>query len=261
MRHYEPTRYLCRSRGLTWSRLSESNRRPSHYESTRPATYASTAALSPAETHLPRDGTTVSALHQLQPNCNRPDPVGFARTDTKSHVTPRGSRLNRPSRPVRLGPPSIELRKRPETRLDENAYAASVGGLLDIIRSLDDELDTVVLVGHNPGLEGLAETLIGDWVHLPTSALAVIELNGPWRSAGHVRGLLTRPGAHRRTEKGLMRSHQRWLTPPVTREAPRQANATGSRCVCSPRLVWVDACGRGLQVVSLTRGHGWPPVV
>ncbi len=89
---------------------------------------------------------------------------------------------------------SAELGERPRTRHDEGAYAASVGELLDIIRGLGEELGTVVLVGHNPGLEGLAETLIGDWVPLPTSGLAVIELDGAWRSAGRARGLLRAAG-------------------------------------------------------------------
>jgi len=87
-----------------------------------------------------------------------------------------------------------ELGERPKTRHDESAYAASVGELLDIIRSLSEGLGTVILVGHNPGLEGLAETLIGDWIPLPTSALAVIELDGPWRSAGRAPGLLQTAG-------------------------------------------------------------------
>ena len=89
---------------------------------------------------------------------------------------------------------SAELGERPKTRHDENAYAASGGELLDIIRSLGDELGTVILVGHNPGLEDLAETLVGDRTPLPTSALAVIELDGPWRSAGRAPGLLHAAG-------------------------------------------------------------------
>jgi phosphohistidine phosphatase len=89
---------------------------------------------------------------------------------------------------------AAELGERPATRHDADAYAASVSELLDIIRRLGEELDTVVLVGHNPGLEGLAETLVGDWVALPTSALAVIELDGSWRSAGRLRGLLRAAG-------------------------------------------------------------------
>jgi phosphohistidine phosphatase len=89
---------------------------------------------------------------------------------------------------------SAELGERPATRHVEDAYAASVGELLDIIRSLGEELDTVLLVGHNPGLEGLAESLTGDWVPLATSALAVIELDDPWRSAGRAPGRLLAAG-------------------------------------------------------------------
>lgn len=89
---------------------------------------------------------------------------------------------------------SAEFGERPYTRHDEDAYAASVVGLLDIIRSLGDELRTVVLVGHNPGLEGLAERLVGDRVPLSTSALAVIDLDGPWRRAGRAYGLLRATG-------------------------------------------------------------------
>ena len=89
---------------------------------------------------------------------------------------------------------SAELDERPETRHDQDAYAASEGELLDIVRSLGEALGTVVLVGHNPGLEGLAETLSGESVPLPTSALAVIEIDGPWRSAGRAPGLLRAAG-------------------------------------------------------------------
>lgn len=89
---------------------------------------------------------------------------------------------------------SAELGERPKTRHDDDAYAASVGELLDIVRGLGEELGTVVLVGHNPGLEGLTETLTGGWVPLPTSALAVVELGGPWRSAGRSPGVLRAAG-------------------------------------------------------------------
>jgi phosphohistidine phosphatase len=89
---------------------------------------------------------------------------------------------------------SVELGERPETRHDEDAYAASVGELLDIVRSLDEELGTDVLVGHNPELEDLAEIIIGDWTPLPTSALAVIELDGPWSSAGRAPWMLRAAG-------------------------------------------------------------------
>jgi phosphohistidine phosphatase len=89
---------------------------------------------------------------------------------------------------------SAELEQPPQTRHDDAAYAASVGELLNIVRHLDEALGTVVLVGHNPGIEDLAGTLTGDRVPMPTSALAVIELTTTWDRAGRVRGLLRAAG-------------------------------------------------------------------
>ncbi len=87
-----------------------------------------------------------------------------------------------------------ELEQPPKTRYDDNVYAASVGELLITVRHLDEALNTVVLVGHNPGIEDLAETLTGDSVPMPTSALAVIELTPTWDGAGRVRGVLRAAG-------------------------------------------------------------------
>jgi len=89
---------------------------------------------------------------------------------------------------------SDELEQPPRTRHDDDAYAASVSELLDIVRHLDEALGTVVLVGHNPGIENLAETLTGESLPMPTSALAVIELTSTWDGAGRVRGLLRAAG-------------------------------------------------------------------
>jgi phosphohistidine phosphatase len=89
---------------------------------------------------------------------------------------------------------SEELDQPPNTHYDHAAYAAPVGEFLDIVRSLDEALGTVVLVGHNPGIEDLAETLTGDRVPMPTSALAVIELKSTWDGAGRVLGLLRAAG-------------------------------------------------------------------
>jgi phosphohistidine phosphatase len=79
---------------------------------------------------------------------------------------------------------SAELDDPPETRLDDQVYAASGATLLRLVQGLPDDLDTVVLVGHNPGLEDLVETLTGRWVPMPTSALAVVGITGGWPAAG-----------------------------------------------------------------------------
>jgi phosphohistidine phosphatase len=89
---------------------------------------------------------------------------------------------------------SEQLDRPPKTRHDDDAYAASVDELLDIVRSLDEALDTVVLVGHNPGIEELAEALTAGRVPMPTSALAVIELDSTWEGAGPAHAYLRTAG-------------------------------------------------------------------
>ena len=58
--------------------------------------------------------------------------------------------------------------------------------MLDLVRSVPDTVESVLLVGHNPGTEMLAAALSGDGppetVHLmgakfPTAGLAIIELS------------------------------------------------------------------------------------
>jgi phosphohistidine phosphatase len=79
---------------------------------------------------------------------------------------------------------SAELATSPPVRFEERAYAASYGALLGLVRELPDDLGTVVLVGHNPGIEDLVSTLTGTVVPMPTSAVAVLTLPGPWSEAG-----------------------------------------------------------------------------
>jgi len=80
---------------------------------------------------------------------------------------------------------SAELDVPPQTRIDDRVYAASGSGLLTVVRELSDDLDTVVFVGHNPGMADLVSLLTGEWVPMPTSALAVIAVTGSWSTAGH----------------------------------------------------------------------------
>jgi phosphohistidine phosphatase len=80
---------------------------------------------------------------------------------------------------------SAELAAPPPTRFDERVYGATASELLAVLRELDEDESTAILVGHNPGLEDLASTLTGRSVPMPTSALAVMNLDGPWSTAGH----------------------------------------------------------------------------
>jgi len=78
---------------------------------------------------------------------------------------------------------AAELADAPEARLDDRVYAATERELLDVVRELSDDLHSVVLVGHNPGLEDLLARLTGRWRPMPTSALAVIGISGGWADA------------------------------------------------------------------------------
>lgn len=87
-----------------------------------------------------------------------------------------------------------ELDAPPEMRLDERLYAASAGQLLGVVRELPDEFHTVVVVGHNPGIEQLVARLTGQEIPMPTSAVAVIALPGSWATAGDTPATLRTSG-------------------------------------------------------------------
>ena len=87
-----------------------------------------------------------------------------------------------------------EFAHTPPIQVDDAVYAASSGELMGVVRALPGSVRTVVLVGHNPGLENLAGALAGRPVSLPTSALAVIGWDGPWSSAGRVPAALLSHG-------------------------------------------------------------------
>ncbi len=70
-----------------------------------------------------------------------------------------------------------------ETKVDEALYGASEPELLAHLKALPEEVGSVMLIGHNPGLEDLALALASDGAGLarmrekyPTAALATIDL-------------------------------------------------------------------------------------
>lgn len=74
----------------------------------------------------------------------------------------------------------------PEVRTDERVYAAWGRDLVDLVRELPAAAATVVLVGHNPGLEELVAELTGEGVELPTSAVAVLGFDAGWQGDARV---------------------------------------------------------------------------
>ncbi|MFI7674938.1 SixA phosphatase family protein [Actinophytocola sp. NPDC049390] len=67
-----------------------------------------------------------------------------------------------------------------EVRYDERVYAASHQDLMSVVDEVPDDLGTVALVGHNPGLSELVGVLTGEPVELKTSAIAVVSWRGGW---------------------------------------------------------------------------------
>jgi phosphohistidine phosphatase len=75
---------------------------------------------------------------------------------------------------------TAELKAR--IKYDDRIYEASPQILLQVVAEVDNKHESVMLVGHNPGIEGFIRYLTGKTVQMPTAALAVIELNvKSWR--------------------------------------------------------------------------------
>ncbi|WMX47725.1 histidine phosphatase family protein [Streptomyces roseicoloratus] len=85
-----------------------------------------------------------------------------------------------------------ELPERPRTVYEERIYEASPGELIAVINETPDTVDDLLLIGHNPGMHGLAEVLAGEAegdsrtrmnrTGFPTSAFAVLSFHGTWKS-------------------------------------------------------------------------------
>ena len=62
-------------------------------------------------------------------------------------------------------------------------YEAGLTALVNLVGGFDDKADHVVLVGHNPGLTGLAEYLSGEMFgNIPTGGAVGLEFDtGSWR--------------------------------------------------------------------------------
>ncbi|MET9763300.1 histidine phosphatase family protein [Streptomyces sp. NPDC006372] len=89
----------------------------------------------------------------------------------------------------------------PPVRYDRRLYAANPAGLLAVVHEVSAEVETLLLIGHNPGVEELVLALAGDGLDdtlervrtkFPTSAIAVLSWHGPtWRDLVPGSALLT----------------------------------------------------------------------
>ncbi|GGZ29284.1 SixA phosphatase family protein [Streptomyces nitrosporeus] len=85
-----------------------------------------------------------------------------------------------------------EFPRRPRTVYEERLYEASVGELIALFNEVSDDIRDLLVIGHNPGVHGVADTLAGraegDALTrmtrdgFSTAAYAVVEFPGTWKS-------------------------------------------------------------------------------
>ena len=69
----------------------------------------------------------------------------------------------------RLGPAGLDA------RIERELYGAGANALLARLREVPDEVASVMVIGHNPGMQQLAHGLAGLDDKFPTAALATLE--------------------------------------------------------------------------------------
>ena len=73
----------------------------------------------------------------------------------------------------------------------EQIYEASPQTLAKVLSGVDDTANAAMIVGHNPGMEGVIRFLTGESEAMPTAGLAVIDLNiDKWSDISHETGKL-----------------------------------------------------------------------
>ncbi|MDV9176012.1 histidine phosphatase family protein [Streptomyces sp. W16] len=85
-----------------------------------------------------------------------------------------------------------ELAHRPKTVYEERLYEASPGELIAVLNETPDDSRNLILIGHNPGVQGLTEILSGEDTGearerltrrgFSTAAFAVLTFDGSWKS-------------------------------------------------------------------------------
>ncbi|MFC8918938.1 histidine phosphatase family protein [Streptomyces sp. WAC05374] len=93
-----------------------------------------------------------------------------------------------------------ELPQRPKTVYEERLYEASLGDILALLNETPEDVNDLLVIGHNPGMHAVADALAGQaegdtLVRMnrggfPTSAFAVVGFGGSWKSVEHGVGKL-----------------------------------------------------------------------
>ena len=68
-----------------------------------------------------------------------------------------------------------------ELLIDRELYDASEKRIMDLVRKTDEKVKDLMLVGHNPTWENLAEGLSGEKVRMPTCSVVQIAFDCLWK--------------------------------------------------------------------------------
>ncbi len=63
-------------------------------------------------------------------------------------------------------------------------YMADEGEYMNVLTSLDEAVEDVMIVSHNPGTEWIAEYLSGRTFEIPTAAYVRLAFKGKWKDLG-----------------------------------------------------------------------------
>jgi phosphohistidine phosphatase len=63
-----------------------------------------------------------------------------------------------------------------EIQTTRQLYHAWPDDYIEVVNSVPNECNRVMVVGHNPGMESLVEELTGEWIRMPTAALVQISV-------------------------------------------------------------------------------------
>ena len=84
-----------------------------------------------------------------------------------------------------------QAKLRAELRYDERIYEATVDRLVEVISEVENDRKSILLVGHNPGMEELLHALTDQEQRMPTAALAKIKLKlSKWSDIEGMKGTL-----------------------------------------------------------------------
>ncbi|MBB6174149.1 phosphohistidine phosphatase [Nocardiopsis mwathae] len=75
-----------------------------------------------------------------------------------------------------------EMPGQPTVAYESVAYMAGIDTIFELINAVDADIDTLMVVGHNPTMAQLAAAFLGDepLMAFPTASVAVVDLEVDW---------------------------------------------------------------------------------